>query len=260
MSRNSIKFVVNPDFHYTVGVSITVMKGGSVARLDNMSGDNGAGGPRRPRQAPLLVAPGDDLGDSGEFEAGHGVLVMNGRLRALKQGRMSNRDGSVSIEPRRTAYVPRPSDLVIGYIEGCTSNIWFIDIGAPFNAILPMSLGPSKAEFGGIRKVLDIGDAILCRVQEVEENHSSVVTMKGMGLRAIRSGSVEAIDPHLLGRLIGKGGNNLRQLKEDTECRIIAGDNGRVWLDGDLGGIIEARNKLNDLLEKAKVAEYGGVA
>ncbi len=236
------------------------MKGRSVARLDNMSGDKGAGGPRGSRQAPLLVAPGDDLGDSGELEAGHGVLAIDGRLRALKQGRMSNRDGTVSVEPRRTAYVPRPSDLVIGYIEGCTSNIWFIDIGAPFNAILPMSLGPSKAEFGGIRKVLDIGDAILCRVQEVEENHSSVVTMKGMGLRAIRAGSVEDIDPHLLGRLIGRGGNNLRQLKEDTECRVVAGDNGRVWLDGDLSGIIDARDKLNALLTEAKVEEYRGDA
>ena len=77
-----------------------------------------------------------------------------------------------------------------------------------------MSLGPSRQNLVEL-KVLDIGDAILCRVQEVEENHSSVVTMKGMGLRAIRSGSVEEIDPHLLGRLIGRGGNNLRQLKEE---------------------------------------------
>ena len=70
------------------------MNGGWVARLDNMSGDNGADGPRRSRQAPLLVAPGDDLGDSGEYKAGHGVLAINGRLRALKQGRMNNRGGT----------------------------------------------------------------------------------------------------------------------------------------------------------------------
>ena len=41
-----------------------------------------------------------------------------------------------------------------------------------------MSLGPGKVDFGGTRSVMDIGDAILCRVQEVEETHSSVVTMK----------------------------------------------------------------------------------
>ena len=88
---------------------------------------------------------------------------------------------------RRTAYVPRPSDLVIGSVEGMTNNIWFIDIGAPFNAILPLSLGPSKGPFGGLRPVLDVGDAILCRIQEVEENHLSVATMKGMGLKGSSS-------------------------------------------------------------------------
>ena len=167
---------------------------------------------------------------------------------------------TISIEPRRTAYVPRPGDLVIGYIEGCTNNIWFVDIGAPFNAILPMSLGPSKADFGGTRSVIDIGEAILCRVQEVEETHSSVVTMKGMGLRKIRSGAVENIDPHLLGRLIGKQGKALRQLKEESECRVIVGDNGRLWIDGDFNGTLEVRNRLRSLTAEAKAVTLGGVA
>ena len=130
------------------------MNGGSVARLDNMSGDNGADGPRRSRQAPCLSPLGRPR-RFWEYEAGHGVLAINADF-VLGRRRMNNRGGTVSIEPRRTSYVPRPR-TVIGYIEGCTSNIWFIDIGAPFNAIWPMSLGPSKAEFGGIRKVLDIG-------------------------------------------------------------------------------------------------------
>ena len=207
-----------------------------------------------------LVIPGDSLGEIGERRAGHGVLRRNGELIVTRLGHLQEKAGELSVHPVHTTYTPRPGDLIVGYVEGMRSNIWFIDIGAPFNAILPMSLGPSKAEFGGIRKVLDIGDAILCRVQEVEENHSSVVTMKGMGLRAIRSGTVEEIDPHLLGRLIGRGGNNLRQLKEETECRLIAGDNGRVWIDGEVTGMVEARAKLNDLVMEAKVAEYGGVA
>ena len=191
--------------------------------------------------------PGEDLGDSEDFEAGHGVIAISGRLKAVKQGRLRETGGAISVDPILTRYIPRPGDLVIGYIEGCTNNLWFIELGAPFNAILPMSLGPGKVDFGGTRSVMDIGDAVLCRIQEVEETHSSVVTMKGMGLRAIRAGTVEEIDPHLLGRLIGRGGNNLRQLKEDTECRVVAGDNGRVWLDGDLDGFLESSLfKLND--------------
>jgi len=228
------------------------MKDGRVARPDNMSVSNDAGGPRNKGRASLLVAPGEDLGESEGHKAGHGVLEMDGRLRATKHGRMNDNGTEIAIEPLRTAYIPRPSDLVIGYVEGCTNNIWFIDIGAPFNAILPMSLGPGKAAFGGTRSIMDIGEAVLCRVQEVEETHSSVVTMKGMGLRKIRSGNIEQVDPHLLGRLIGKGGNALRQLKEDTDCRIIVADNGRVWIDGEFDGIVAARDQLNAMSHDAK--------
>ena len=108
--------------------------------------------------------------------------------------------------------------------------------------------------------MMDIGDCILCRVQEVEETHSSVVTMKGLGLRKIRSGVIEEISPHLLGRLIGKGGDSLRRLKEETECRIVVADNGRMWVDGNLDGILRVRNILDELSERSNSNSSGGEA
>ncbi len=223
------------------------MNGSPVARLDSMSESKGAVGPRGGGRGQTLVVPGEDLGESEGLDPGHGVIVVDGRIKAVKQGRIRSNGGNISVEPVHTRYIPRPGDLVIGYIEGCTNNLWFVELGAPFNAILPMSLGPGKIEFGGTRSVMDIGDAIICRVQEVEETHSSVATMKGMGLRKIRSGVIEEIDPHLLGRLIGKGGESLRSLKEETECRIVVADNGRMWIDGDLEGILGVRNRLIQL-------------
>mgnify|MGYP001177515340 FL=1 len=231
-----------------------------VARLDNMSKRNTAGGPQRGGQAQLFVVPGEDLGESIGQDIGHGVIAIEGRLRAIKQGRLRQKGSTLSVDPTYTRYIPRPSDLVIGYIEGCTNNIWFVELGAPFNAILPMSLGPGKVEFGGTRSVMDIGDSILCRVQEVEETHSSVVTMKGLGLRKIRSGVIEEISPHLLGRLIGKGGDSLRRLKEETECRIVVADNGRMWVDGNLDGILRVRNILDELSERSNSNSSGGEA
>ena len=231
------------------------MNNSPVARPDNMAKKNGAAGPRGNIRGQTLVVPGEDLGDSEDFEAGHGVMAISGRLKAVKQGRLREKGGSISVDPTHTRYIPRPGDLVIGYIEGCTNNLWFIELGAPFNAILPMSLGPGKVDFGGTRSVMDIGDAVLCRIQEVEETHSSVVTMKGMGLRKIRSGVIEEIDPHLLGRLIGKGGESLRRLKAETECRIVVADNGRMWIDGELAGILDVRNNLSAISQRNNVGE-----
>ena len=51
------------------------MKGGRVARPDNMSVSDKADGPRNGGRAPSLVTPGEDLGKSEGIEAGHGVLV-----------------------------------------------------------------------------------------------------------------------------------------------------------------------------------------
>ena len=36
----------------------------------------------------MLVAPGDDLGSSSDLDPGHGVIVVDGRLKAVKQGRI----------------------------------------------------------------------------------------------------------------------------------------------------------------------------
>tara|TARA_B110000263_G_scaffold49815_1_gene41602 strand:- start:15 stop:224 length:210 start_codon:yes stop_codon:yes gene_type:complete len=63
---------------------------------------------------------------------------------------------------------------------------------------------------------------------------------------------LKQVDPHLLGRLIGKEGKALRQLKEDTDCRIIVADNGRVWIDGEFDGIVAVRDHLNAMSNDAK--------
>lgn len=234
----------------------TVMNSRPVGQLDNMSNESNADGPRDSRRSPVVV-PGEDLGPSEGVEAGHGVLVVGDRVKSTKQGRMNRKGNTISVSPLHTKYMPRPGDLVIGHIEGCTNNIWFVDIGAPFNSILPMSLGPAKVEFGGTRKVLDIGDSILCRVQEVEETHQSVVTMKGMGLRKIRSGALDELDPHLLGHLIGKGGSFLRAMKMETDCRIVVTDNGRLWIDGDLENILEVRKRIENISSEARIVGVG---
>ena len=142
-------------------------------------------------------------------------------------------------------------DLIVGFVEGMTNNIWFLDIGASFNAILPMSLAPWKVEFGAVREHLNVGEAVLCRVQEVDETHSAVATMKGMGLRKLKSGLLEEIPPHIIPQVIGKGGSMLQSLKDLGQCRMVVGQNGRVWLDGEHDGMRDVRAALQLIRDTA---------
>ena len=73
------------------------MNGGPVARLDNMTKKNGAAGPQGNKRGNNLVVPGDDLGDSEGFEAGHGVLGRSGGLKAIRQGKLREKGGLLSI-------------------------------------------------------------------------------------------------------------------------------------------------------------------
>jgi exosome complex component RRP4 len=170
---------------------------------------------------------------------------------AMRMGTLQENGQMVSIDPLSSRYVPRAGDLVIGLVEGMTNNIWFLDIGASFNAILPMSLAPWKVEFGAVREHLNVGEAVLCRVQEVDETQSAVATMKGMGLRKLKSGLVEQIPPHIIPQVIGKGGSMLQALKDLGDARLVVGQNGRVWIDGEQDGMRDIRSALKLIRDTA---------
>ena len=198
-----------------------------------------------------LVYPGQRIESQDGAVAGHGIRQINGELVAMRMGTMHENGNTVSIQPLSSRYTPRAGDLVVGLVEGMTNNIWFLDIGASFNAILPMSLAPWKVEFGAVREHLNVGEAVLCRVQEVDETHSAVATMKGMGLRKLKSGLIEEIPPHIIPQVIGKGGSMLQSLKNLGNCRIVIGQNGRVWLDGDYEGMENIRMALKVIRDTA---------
>ena len=209
--------------------------------VEDMSDQNARGG--RDGRGTRLVTPGASLGASEGRRIGHGVVENAGQLIAVKLGALIENDDEISVLPSHTKYTPRPGDLVIGIVEAVQSNLWFLDINAPFNALLPMSLGPGKSEFGGARNVLNVGFSVLCRIQEVDETHSSVVTMKGLGLRRLDSGMVEEIPPHLMQSLFSDS-DVLKKLKSTTDCRIILADNGRMWIDGETNSITDIVSRI----------------
>ena len=219
-----------------------------------MSDQNARGG--RDGRGTRLVTPGASLGASEGRRIGHGVVDIDGQLIAVKLGALIENDELISVIPTHTRYTPRPGDLVIGVVEAVQSNLWFLDINAPFNALLPMSLGPGKSEFGGARNVLNVGYTVLCRIQEVDETHSSVVTMKGLGLRRLDSGIVEEIPPHLMESLFSDT-DVLKSFKSSTNCRIILADNGRMWVDGDSNSMSDVIYRIEQVRKMSR--EYSNL-
>lgn len=179
-----------------------------------------------------LVTPGEAIGASSGARAGTGTVKQGQDIISTKLGWVKENNGVLFVEPIHSSYLPRSGDLVIGIIESVRNNLWFAEVNGPFNGLLPMSLAPWKVEFGAAREHMDIGDVMLARVQEVDEAHNIVLTMKGVGLRKLKEGSVLELPVNLI-KLIREDNEKILNLfKESSDCRIIVGDNGRIWVDG----------------------------
>ena len=84
---------------------------------------------------------------------------------------------------------------------------------------------------------MGIGDNMLARVQEVDEAHNIVLTMKGVGLRKLKEGIMTQISVNNIQTLRGGNNSTVNMLKEASDCRIIVAENGRVWVDGGDDGV-----------------------
>ncbi len=188
-----------------------------------------------------LVTPGEALGSSSGLRNGSGVIEKEGQFYSTKFGYLHSLNQTISVTPTHSSYTPQSGDFIIGYVVEARSNLWFLQINGPFQGLLPMSLAPWKVEFGESRKHLDIGDAVFARVQEVDESHNVVLTMKGVGLRKIGEGAIESMPAHLIETFLGKQNANIIKLRDATNARIIATDNGRIWFDGDVDAMRNVR-------------------
>ena len=180
-----------------------------------------------------LVTPGMAIGPLTGMRVGSGAMSHNDEIIATKVGWVREINGTISVAPINSPYLPRSGDLVIGTVAEVRNNLWFLNINGSFQGLLPMSLAPWKVEFGQARQHMDVGDSALARVQEVDECHNVVLTMKGVGLRRLSQGAVVEVPVNHIDRIRGENNANLDRMKNISDCRIIVGENGRVWIDGD---------------------------
>ncbi|UCE91271.1 MAG: RNA-binding protein [Methanobacteriota archaeon] len=212
-----------------------------------------------------IVVPGDLLSGSG-MKAGPGTYVDGGSVYAALLGIRSVRANTVGVVPLAGQYVPMRGDTVIGKIVDMGASNWLVDINAAHPTPLHVNEVPWRVEFGETGRFMTIGDLVLLKVIGVDELAKVQVSMKEHGLRKLAGGMVADVAPAKVPRIIGKNGSMIQVLKNLTGCRIYVGQNGRIWIDGDMDNILLAveaikliedqahssglTEKVKDLLEK----------
>jgi exosome complex component RRP4 len=206
-----------------------------------------------------LVIPGDFI---GEGRAGHGAYEESGKVFSMHVGLAEEKGGLHFVIPLSGAYDPKRGDGVIGQISGIIASKWFVDINAPYEAVLPLSeatedfIDLTKTD---LTKYFNYGDLIFAEITNVSKTKDVQLSMRDRKCRKLRSGRLLKVTPAKVPRIIGKGGSMVEMIKEITRTQIVVGQNGVVWVKGDNEDIameavteIERKSHMSGLTEQIK--------
>ncbi len=181
-----------------------------------------------------LVTPGDLLADDGYF-AGENTYKENGKIYASRMGLANFEEKRVYVVALKSFYVPMVGDTVIGRVEEVTLGGWLTDIRAPHIAMLRASDAlerPFKPQKDDLPTLFDVGDMIIAKIVAYDRTRDPQLTILERGLGKITRGQVIEITPTKIPRVIGKQGSMVGMLKQETDCQIAIGQNGRILVSG----------------------------
>lgn len=184
-------------------------------------------------------------------KAGPGAYSEGGKIFAAQLGIKTVRPDSIGVVPLSGQYIPMRGDLVIGKIMDISASNWLVDINSPYPAPLHVNEVPWRVEFGETGKFMSVGDVVLLKIVSVDEMKRIQVSMQDHGLRKLTGGMVIEVSPSKVPRVIGRNGSMIQTLKNETGCRIYVGQNGRIWIDGELDNILKAIEAIKMIEEEA---------
>ena len=182
-----------------------------------------------------FVVPGEMLVDSMEFLPGRNCFREGNGVYAKKTGLLHVSGRVLSVISLNGIYMPVKDDMIIGEVMEVQSNGWVINIGAPYQAYLPLSgvrgfIDPNKMDMS---KIYEVGDMIYGKIKMVSSTCSVHISMYDRMCRKFSGGRIVMVNPAKVPRIIGKSGSMIDMIKRKTGVRVVVGQNGVMWLEGD---------------------------
>lgn len=184
-------------------------------------------------QKRKIVIPGEVITEGNEFLPGDGTEKRGEKIVALRFGLAEDNNKLIKVIPLSGVYQPRRGNVVIGKVEMLTFNGWVVDISTAENAFLPLMEVPRYVHKNNLEEVMDIGDMIIAKIWSINKKAIDL-SIKSRGLGKIEEGIIFEINPNKVPRIIGKEGSMIKMIKDETKCNITVGQNGLIWVKGDL--------------------------
>jgi exosome complex component RRP4 len=202
----------------------------------------------------MIVIPGETIVSGKEYLPSDGARKEKEEVIASRFGLAEISGRLVKVIPLSGVYSPRAGNTIIGRVMDITFSGWMIDINAPYTSFLSgKESGMRYEEREEMEEYLNIGDLVVCKIFSVKRKSVDLTTrIKGLG--KLRDGIVIVINSNKVPRVIGKEGSMVNLIKQETNCNIVVGQNGIIWIKGDkVEDEIKAKSAIMFIAEKSFV-------
>ncbi len=189
-----------------------------------------------------MVIPGELIA-KGDIRLGVGVYKDGEEVYAATVGILDEKKGSIRVIPVTGKYFPRVGDFVIGVVEGAMFTNWSVDINSAYSGVLNANdffrrVDPRETD---LNTVLAPGTMIYAQVREITHSKKVFTTMLEREAKIVKGGRVVEMSPAKVPRVIGRASSMLNIIRDESGCRVLVGQNGLIWIDGEPGlvGIVE---------------------
>ncbi|MEM4755708.1 MAG: exosome complex RNA-binding protein Rrp4 [Candidatus Woesearchaeota archaeon] len=200
-----------------------------------------------------IVVPGEILAQGMDYIPGEGTYRMHEHIYAQKMGLLHVEGRALKIVPLSGAYVPKVGDVIVGKIVDINIGGWVLDINSAYRAMLSMKEGTTDFIRKGadLTRYYNLDDYVVAKIINVTPQFLVDVSMIGRGLNKLSEGRIVFVNAHKVPRIIGKQGSMVSMIKEATNCKIIVGQNGIVWIKGEPEQELIAIETINMITQKA---------
>jgi exosome complex component RRP4 len=182
-----------------------------------------------------IVVPGEVLATGMDCFPSMGTYREGEKIYSSNLGLVNISGKVVKIIPLSGVYEPKKGDVIIGQVTDVLLFGWRLDINTSYTAMLSLKDGTSDFVSKGtdLTKYYKLGDYLMVTIVNVTSQKLIDLSMKGPGLRKLSGGRIIKVNSHKVPRIIGKHGSMVSMIKSATDCKILVGQNGLIWLNGE---------------------------
>jgi len=203
-----------------------------------------------------VVVPGEVLAEGMDYLPGFGTYREEQKIISEMLGLFTVDGRTLKLIPLSGKYVPKTGDTIICKVIDVSFNGWIVSTNSAYSAMLSMKDATSDyiAKGADLTKYYSIGDYMVAKVTTVTSQKQINISMIGPGLRKLQGGRIIEVAANKVPRIIGKQGSMVSLLKDTTGCRIIVGQNGLVWIQGEGDKELIAVNAIRKIEEESHLS------